>query len=239
MKGLTLPGADTGVGVVDWHRRAIGLGIATEEFGARWYDEGTAPQSILETDEKMTSEAANNELARWIATHQGRRRPALLHSGLKWRPISLTPNESQFIETMRNNSARIAKLFRVPPHMIGETERSTSWGSGIEEQGIGFVVYTLGIWIARLEAAMFPFLPRPQSLKINVAGLLRGNTRDRYLAYAIGRQWGWMSVNDIRALEDLPPVEGGDVYLQPLNMIDAQDALKVLLGPNNTGGGGA
>lgn len=234
VKGLTLPGHHHGMGPVEYHRRAIGLGIATEEFGANWFRDGAAPSSVLESDEVIDDVDARKHQARWIASHGGRRRPAVLSAGLKWRAITLTPNESQFLETMKFNTERIARLFRVPPHMIGAVDKSTSWGTGIEEQGIGFVVFTLGIWLARFEAELSRRLPRPQYVKSNVSALLRGNTRDRYLSYAIGRQWGWLSVNDIRRLEDLAPVDDGDVYLQPLNMVDASEALKVLIKNSGT-----
>lgn len=229
VRWVTMPGQIEGLSPVECARRGLGSAIATEDFGAKWFRDGAAPSSVLETDQDLDTQAAKTVTARWISTHGGRRRPAVLSGGLKWRPITITPNESQFLETRGFNTNQIARLFRVPPHMIGELDKTTSWGKGIEEQGIGYVVYTLGPSLVRYEAAFTRVLPRPQYLKFSVGALLRGNTKDRYLSYAIGRQWGWLSVNDIRALEDLPPVEGGDTYLQPLNMIDAQEALKVLL----------
>ena len=169
-------------------------------------------------------------LVGWMKAHHGRSRvPAVLDNGLKWNQITVNPEESQFIETRRLQGAQIAGLYRVPPHMVSDTDRGTSWGTGIEEQGIGFVVYTLGPWISRFESAISSLLPRGQYVKFNMNQLLRGRQKDRFASYAIGRQWGWLSVNDIRQLEDLPPVEGGDTYLQPLNMIDAAQALDVLV----------
>lgn len=232
--GLTLPGASEGVGVVDYHRRAIGLGIATEQFGANWFRDGAAPSSQLTSDQEIDDTDARIAQARWIASHAGRRRPAVLGKGLKWAPVTITPNESQFLETMKMNTERIARLFRVPLHLIQHLDKSTSWGAGLQEQGIAFVTFTLGIWIARLEAELSRVLPRPQYVKLNVSAFMRGNTKDRYLGYAIARQWGWMCVDDIRALEDLPPLPNGagQMFLQPLNMVDAEEALKTLLKEN-------
>lgn len=236
VRGTTLPGQLAGMGPIECARRGLGATIAAEDFGAKWFRDGAAPSSVLETDEDLSTAQAKEAVARWVATHGGRRRPAVLSGGLKWRPVTITPNDSQFLETKKYNSYQINKLFRMPNHMVGDTEKSSSFGKGLEEMGIGYVVYTLGPDLTRFEAAFTRQLPRPQYMKFNVSALLRGNTRDRFTSYAIGRQWGWLSVNDIRELEDLPPVEGGETYLQPLNMIDAQEALKVLLKPTPGGG---
>ena len=118
--------------------------------------------------------------------------------------------------------ADIAGIFGVPPHMIGDVERSTSWGSGIEQQSLGYVIYSLMPWLTRLERTVRQLLGDPNLyVKFDPDGLLRGDTTQRYSAYAQARQWGWMSVNDIRAKEDEEPVDGGDQYLQPLNMVPA------------------
>lgn len=242
VRGYTPPGAIVGLGRIECARRGLGLGMATEDFGAKWFRDGAAPSSVLETDEALTTDQAKQTMARWVSTHGGRRRPAILSGGLKWRPITVTPEESQFLETRGYNGKQVAKLFRTPPHMIGELDRTTSWGRGIEEQGIGFVVYSLGPDIARFEEAFGRQLPRPQYVKFNVAALLRGNAKDRYLAYAVGRQWGWLSVNDIRRNEDMEPIDGGDIYLQPLNMVDANAAMQMLIDNQNQSppdGGGA
>lgn len=233
---VRLPGEIEGLSPIGCARRGLGKAIATENFGANWFRDGASPSSVLESDLEVNKTEAKRIVADWMMTHGGRRRPAVLSGGLKWRPITITPEESQFLETCKANTAQIARLFRIAPHMIGEVDRTTSWGKGIEEQGIGYVVYTLGPSITRYEVAYGAQLPRPQYVKFSVGALLRGNTKDRFVSYAVARQWGWMSVNEIRALEDLPPVEGGDVYLQPLNMIDAQDALKALLQPAPAGG---
>jgi HK97 family phage portal protein len=228
---VTMPGSDLGLSPIECARRGIRMSVATEQFGDKWFTDGAHPSSVLESDAPVPDDEARKTVARWMASHGGRRRPALLSGGLKWRAITIAPNESQFIETRKLNTSQIARIWRVPPHMIGDVEKSTSWGSGLEEQGIGFVVFTLGPYLQRIEAAFTRIMPKPQYAKFNVGALMRGNTKDRYLSYAIGRQWGWLSVDDIRANEDLPPLPNGagKTYLQPLNMVDAEAALKVLL----------
>jgi len=216
-----------GMSPIEYASRGMRLAVQTEQFGSRWFDDGAAPSSVLETDSDVDDHGARLIQAKWVASHAGRRLPAVLSGGLKWRPVTITPNESQFLETRKLNTGQIARIWRVPPHMIGDVDRSTSWGTGIEQLGIGFVVYTLGVYLDRIEAAFSSRKASPagQIAKFTVNALLRGDMKGRFDSYALGRQWGWLSVNDIRELEDLPPVDGGDVYLQPLNMIDAENAI--------------
>ncbi|MFI5783506.1 phage portal protein [Nocardia sp. NPDC051570] len=217
LRRFVLPGSVIGISPIEQARQGIGLGLAAERFGARWFGESANPSSVLETDQALSGDAATHLQKQWISSHGGRRHPAVLSGGVKWRPISITPEESQFLETRKFQRGEIAMLFGIPPHMIGDTERSTSWGAGIEAQGIGFVTYSLRPWLACIEDALSDLTPRGQFVRFNVGGLLRGDQKARYDAYASARTAGWMSVNEIRALEDLPPIEGGDTYIQPLN----------------------
>jgi hypothetical protein len=125
--------------------------------------------------------------------------------GIKWEPITITPEESQFLETRSFQRSEIASWFRVPPHMIGDVERSTSWGTGIEQQGIGFVVYTLRPYLERIEGSLSRLLPGKQFMKFNVDALLRGDIESRYRAHQISLDSGWQNPDGVRALEDLPP----------------------------------
>jgi len=201
--------------------QAIGLGLVTEEYGARFFGQGSHPGGIIELPGKASPDVVERLKDNWEAHHSkpGKfHRPGVLSDGAKWHQLSIAPNEAQFLETRRFQLNEIARLYRVPPHLIADVDRSTSWGTGIEEQAIGFVVYTLRPWIVRLERALSELVPGAGYVRFNVEGLLRGNTKSRFDAYAVARQWGWLSVNDIRDLEDLDPVTGGDTYLSPLNM---------------------
>lgn len=239
-----LPGGLKGLSPIECARRGLGLSIATEEFGAQWFGDGATPSSVLQSDQEVSDDEARRTLARWIASHGGRRRPAFLGGGLKWEQIQISPNESQFLETRKMNTAAVARIWRIPPHMIGDIAEHASQGGGkgIEDQAIGYVVHTLGAYTTRIERALSSkkISPAGQYARFNVGALLRGDTVNRYTSYAIARQWGWLSVNDIRRLEDMLPIEGGDTYLQPLNMIDAEKALQVLLdNVNKTAAGGS
>lgn len=202
-------------------RQAIGMALATERHGARFFGSGTMLSGILKTDQRLDQTTADTLKARWKAANGGPDKShdiAVLGSGTDFTPISISPQDAQFIETQRFGVAQVARIFGVPPHLLMDTERSTSWGTGIEQQSIGFVTYTLRPWLIRVEQRLSRLLPQPQYVKFSVEGLLRGDTKARYASYGLGRQWGWLSVNDIRRLEDMPPVDGGETYMQPLNM---------------------
>ena len=218
IRRFSLPGELHGLSPIAAARQGIGLGLAAERYGARFFADSANPSSVLETDQDLTEEQALRNQQAWIDSHGGRRRPAMLSGGLKWRPISITPEESQFLQTRSYQRSEIAMLFGIPPHMIGDTEKSTSWGTGIEQQGIGFVTYTLTNWLNPIESAFSKLLPRGQYARLNVNALLRGDMKARFDAYVSARNAGWLNVNEIRELEDRAPVPNGDDYIQPLNM---------------------
>ena len=223
--GFSLPGSLVGLNPIDHARQAIGLGLGTEEFGGRWFGQGSTPSVVLEAQKKLDDTGAKRLAESWNQAHQGLKRshmPAVLEGGISAKPLTIPNDQAQFLETRGFQVAEIARFFRVPPHMIGDTERSTSWGTGIEQQGIGFVVYCLRTWIERVEQAATVLFP-PESrafMKFNVDALLRGDTKSRYEAYQIAVNTGWKNVDEVRALEDDPPLPNGkgQIYRQPLNM---------------------
>ena len=152
-------------------------------------------------------------------------RVALLQEGMEFKPLSMTNEDAQLIAARQYSVRDVARIYGIPAHMLGDLDRATH--SNIEQQSLEFVIYTLMPWLKRHEEAMErDFLSDEErlsgvSIQFNVTSLLRGDITSRYAAYAQARQWGWMSINDIRRLENLPPVEGGNTYLQPLNMTDA------------------
>lgn len=212
-----------GMSPIQVARQAFGLAMAAERFGAKLFGSGNLLSGIVSTDQKLTQEQADTVKQRWKAQHSGENAAfdiAVLGGGVKYQPVSVPPADAQFIESRRFQVSEIARIFGVPPHLLMDTEKSTSWGTGIEQQSIGFVVYTLRPWLIRVEQRLSKLLPSPQYVKFTVEGLLRGDTKSRYESYAIGRNWGWLSVNDIRKLEDMPPVPDGNGYMQPLNMTE-------------------
>jgi HK97 family phage portal protein len=216
---MRMPGSDYGLSPVSVFAQSIGLGLAAEQYGAKWFRDGAAPSSVLETNENLEDDQVKRVQRNWISSHGGKRLPAVLSGGFKWKPITITPNESQFLETRKFQVAEIARMFGVPPHMIGDVERSTSWGTGIEQQNIAFVVHTLMPWIARIESAMNEVSPNGQFTKFNLNALLRGDSETRFKSYQLAIDSGFMNPDEVRALEELPPIPGGlgQKFRQPLN----------------------
>lgn len=209
------------------HAESIGLAIGTQEFGSRYFGNGAKPGVVLKHPGKLSVEAKTRLRNSWTAAHEGlsnAHRVAILEEGMGIESIGINPNEAQFLETRKFQTTEIARIFRVPPHMIADLSQATF--SNIEHQSIDFVVHTLGPWLVRWEQALSRDLlvgneKRTHLIEFLVAGLLRGDIQSRYNAYSIGRQNGWLSANDILRMENMNPIKGGDVYLTPLNMAPA------------------
>ena len=207
-------------------KNAIGLAIATEEYGAKFFANGAAPSGVLEhpgtiKDPSKVREAWQSQFGG--SSNSGK--VAVLEEGMKYTPISISPEQAQFLETRKFQINEIARIFRVPPHMVGDLEKSSF--SNIEQQSLEFVKYTLDPWVVRWEQAMSRALfnsdeKKRYFVKFNLEGLLRGDYQSRMEGYATARQNGWMSANDIRELENLDriaPEDGGDLYLVNGNMV--------------------
>lgn len=211
-------------------RNSIGMAIACEDFGASFFRNGAAPSGVLEHPGVLKN--PEKLRAAWEAQYGGSRnsgRVAVLEEGMKFNPIAIPPEQARFLETRKFQVDEIARIFHVPPHMIGDLERSTF--SNIEQQSLEFVKYTLNPWVCRWEQALTRSLLSPKekreySIKFNVDGLLRGDYQSRMNGYAVGRQNGWMSANDILELENMDKIseeQGGDLYLVNGNMIKMTD----------------
>ena len=212
-------------------KNAIGMAIACEEFGAKFFANGAAPSGVLEhpgtiKDPSRVRDAWQSQFGG--SSNSGK--VAVLEEGMKYTPISISPEQAQFLETRKFQINEIARIFRVPPHMVGDLEKSSF--SNIEQQSLEFVKYTLDPWVIRWEQSIMRSLLSPEEkktyfVKFNLDGLLRGDYQSRMNGYAIGRQNGWMSANDIRELENLdriPTDEGGDLYLINGNMLPMKNA---------------
>jgi HK97 family phage portal protein len=212
-------------------KNAIGMAIACEEYGAKFFANGAAPSGVLEHPGILKDPARIRES--WQQTFGGSgnaHKVAVLEEGMKYTPISINPQEAQFLETRKFQIDEIARIFRIPPHMIGDLDHSTF--SNIEQQSLEFVKYTLDPWVCRWEQAMRKALLSDEEkktyfFKFNVDGLMRGDYASRMSGYATARQNGWMSANDIRELENLdliPEEDGGNLYLINGNMTKLSDA---------------
>ncbi|WP_247936048.1 phage portal protein [Streptococcus constellatus] len=212
-------------------KNAVGMTLACEEYGASFFGNGANPGGVLEHPGILKDPAKVRDS--WNAVYQGTRnahKVAVLEEGMSYKQIGIPPEEAQFLGTRKFQINEIARLFRIAPHMVGDLEKSSF--SNIEQQSLEFVKYTLDPWVVRFEQALKKSLLLPEEkkthfIKFNVDGLLRGDYQSRMNGYAIGRQNGWLSTNDIRKLEELnpiPPEEGGDLYLINGNMTKLKDA---------------
>lgn len=213
-----------GLSPISYARQAIGLGLATEEHGARLFSNGTVSSGVLQTDQVLTDEAYKRLKENFQERHQGlsnAHKPMILEMGLKWNQISMSAEDAQFLETRKFQLEEICRIFRVPLHMLQNTDRATF--NNIENLGMGFVNYSLVPYLTRIEQRINLGLVNKEKrgqfyAKFNVGALLRGDMKSRYESYATGINWGILSPNECRDLEERNPREGGDVYLTPMNM---------------------
>jgi HK97 family phage portal protein len=212
-------------------KNAIGMALATEEYGASFFANGANPGGVLEHPGVVKDPQRVKDS--WNSVYQGSanaHRIAVLEEGMKFQAIGIPPEQAQFLETRKFQINEIARIFRVPPHMVADLDKSSF--SNIEQQSLEFVKYTLDPWVTRWEQALQQSLLLPSEksryfVKFNVDGLLRGDYASRMSGYATARQNGWMSANDIRELENMnriPEELGGDLYLINGNMTKLADA---------------
>jgi len=228
IRGLS-PNGLVGYSPIALAREAIGLGLAAEEYAARFYSNDASPGGVLEHPGKLSDTAYKRLKKYWEKKYKGlsnAHRVAILEEGMKWHSITIPAKDAQFIENRKFQKREIASIFRVPPHLIGDLERATF--SNIEQQGIEFVVHCIRPWAVRWEQELMVNLLLPSErdkyvIEFLLTGLMRGDIESRYKAYAIGRQWGWLSADDVRELENMNPIPNGrgDNYLIPLNMMPA------------------
>ena len=214
-------------------KNAIGLGIAAEEYGSKFFSNGATPSGILTHPNTVKNPKALREA--WMEAYGGSsnaNRVAILEEGMTFTRISMPNNEAQFLETRKFQVSEICRIYRVPPHMIGDLDRATF--SNIENQSISFAVHTIRPWLVRIEQAMNRALfPEKEKgvfyVRFNMDGLMRGDYKSRMEGYAIGRQNGWLNANDIRELENMNPIpdeEGGNAYLVNGNMVSIRVAMQ-------------
>ncbi len=201
-------------------KNAVGMTLACEEYGASFFANGANPGGVLEHPGVLKDPSKVRES--WNSVYRGvnnAHKIAVLEEGMKYQQIGIPPEEAQFLETRKFQINEIARLYRIPPHMVGDLDKSSF--SNIEQQSLEFVKYTLDPWVIRWEQSLQRSLLLPGEkgkyfIKLNVDGLLRGDYQSRMNGYAVGRQNGWFSANDIREMENMNPIpdeEGGKLYL--------------------------
>lgn len=202
-------------------RNSAGIAIAADQYSAAFFENGARPDFAVELAGNPTAEQQEMMRKSWAERYQGINRahtPALLTNGAKVHELTLNAEDSQLLSTRQFQVEDIARAFGVPPHMIGHTQNNTSWGSGVEQMGIGYVKYTLARHLAKIEQEINrKFWPNREKyfVEFNTAGLERGDYKTRQEGYRVGLgragEPGWLTVNEIRRTENMPPVDGGDL----------------------------
>lgn len=214
-----------GLSPIGLAKQAVGLSLAAEEFGATFYGNNARPGGVLMHPGVLGDEAHKHLKNSWESAHGGlakSHKTAILEEGMRYEQIGINPDEAQFLETRKFQVVEIARMFRVPPHMIADLERATF--GNIEQQSLEFVMYSLRPWLVRLEQAgsrdlLLPSERKQFYMEHLVDGLLRGAIQDRYNAYGRGLNDGWLTPNEVRERENMNPFEGGDVFRVPMNMM--------------------
>lgn len=232
----------TGLSPIELHAEAVGLAQAVRQYTGKSFANGASVSGVIERPREAAAIKDQGTIDRildqWGSKYSGMdnaKKVALLQEGMTFKPISMTNVDAEIVNVLKLTGVDVARIYKVPLPMVNDLEKANY--NTIEQLLIQFVVFCLLPWVKRHEQAMMRDFLLPQDrrdhfIEFNLSGLLRGDQKSRYESYAIGRQWGWLSVNDIRRLENMPPVPGGDVYLQPLNMVDAGKGMPDLNNPN-------
>lgn len=225
LPGMSMDGV-TPLSVIGFHRQSIGLGLATTNYGAAFFGNGARPGGLitLPPGEKVSAETERRIVDQWNETHQGTNnghRVAFMRQGMTWTDIGIPNADSQYLETKQFSREDMYAILDVPPNQVQDLHLVKF--NNVEQQNLNWTTGSILPWCVRLEVDIKRkfFQNEPLSWRHNLAGLLRGDLKSRNAAYLVGRNGGWLSVNDIRLLEDMNPIEGGDEYLVPLNMIPA------------------
>ncbi|MFE3591942.1 phage portal protein [Streptomyces niveus] len=228
--GMMLPGEFTGVSPISFARESIGLALAAQTYGAKFFANGAMPGAVVEVPGAMSEEGLTRAREAWRLANSGvenAHRVALLTEGAKFSKVSMSPDEAQFLQTRQFQVPEIARIFGVPPHLISDATNSTSWGSGLAEQNQAFAMFSLRPWLERIEAGFTRLIfaetaNRQLFIKFSLDGIQRGAPAERMSMYSIGLQQGIYSIDEVRAWEDLEPLPDGmgEAHRVPMNLSD-------------------
>ncbi|MFH9802821.1 phage portal protein [Streptomyces albidoflavus] len=228
--GMMLPGDFVGCSPITYARESIGLALASQKYGSKFFANGAMPGAVVEVPGTMSEDGLARAREAWRAANSGvdnAHRVALLTEGAKFSKVAMSPDEAQFLQTRQFQVPEIARIFGVPPHLISDASNSTSWGSGLAEQNIAFSMFSLRPWLERIEAGFNRLLfaetaDRHKFVKFNLDEIKRGAPKERMELWSLGLQNGVYSIDEVRAAEDLPPLPDGlgENYRVPLNLED-------------------
>jgi HK97 family phage portal protein len=224
IRGLTLPGSLTGLGPLAVQRRSLGLAIAGEEYSSELFVGGSMPSGVLHVEGELNKTEAEALKNGFVAAHGGRQRtPAVLSGGVKYDALGWSSADLELLESRKYNAQAIATIFGVPGHLIGIAQSDSMTYSNVQQDSISFVRWSIQPWASRVEAALTELLPRGQEAKFNMGGLMRADMQTRYQAHAVALSSGFMTVDEVRALEDLEALDAPPVVDVVDVVEDAED----------------
>jgi HK97 family phage portal protein len=209
VKAYPVAGSILGMSPIAYAREAIGLGLAAQQFGSRFFGDSAIPTGYLHSESSMSREQVMEIKELWEHAHKGKRGTAVL-GGISYKNLSIAPEEAQFIETQKFNVATLCRIYGVPPEMMGGETAGHEAYTSPEMRSTDLLVWTLRPWLVRLETAISTLLPRAQQAKFNAGGMVRATLRERYEAHKLGIEAGWLLRSEVRELEDRPPIPGID-----------------------------
>jgi len=220
--GFTMPGEHIGVGLLTAQRQGLGMSIAVNEYAARYFNGGTTPSVVLHTENPdLSQEDADLIKQKWLMHYGGRSREPAVLGGIKVEPLTDNAGDSQLVESRQFDLTEIANMLGIPPYYLGAPNSSRTY-SNVQEEQMQLLRFALMPWIVRFEQALSDLLPRGQVARFNVDAFLRPATLDRYQAHKIGIDAGFLTVDDVRKIEDLEPLEGEELDEGPLEIDDEE-----------------
>lgn len=215
LPAYTVAGQALGLSPITYAAEAIGIGLAARRFGSQWFAGGGHPTGLLQSEQEIGPDVAAVVKSRFLEATSKGGEPAVLGAGLSYSAIQVAADESQFLETMRANVADVARFYNVPPEIIGGEAGGSLTYANVEQRGLDLLTYGLSRWVLRLESGLSRLIPRGSTVKLNTDALVRVDLLNRYRAHDVAVRAGWLSRNEVRELEDRPPIDGGDETLWP------------------------
>jgi HK97 family phage portal protein len=210
VRAFTVPGQVLGLSPIDHARQAVGLGLGAERYASKFFGQSAIPSGVLTSDQDIKQERADALKARWREAHAGNRDIAVLGSGARFQPVTIPPEQAQFLETTQANVRTICRYFGVNPELVGADSGNSLTYANVEQRALDFLTFGLRPWLVRLETALSGLLSSTTTVKFNAAALVRTDLLSRYQAHESAIRAGWKLRSEVRDLEDLPPVAGID-----------------------------
>jgi len=206
LRGYPFPGNPLGLSPIGYAAEAIGVGLAAQQYGAGFFGDNATPAGVLTSDQRLTRQQASETSEMWRAAHKGKRKTAVFGSGIKFQAISIAPEESQFLESQKFTVTQVCRVFGVPPEMVASEAGGSLTYANVEQRDLSLLKYAVAPWLTRFERKLTRAMPRGTFCKFNAAALLRTDLKSRYESYAIGLDKGFLTLDEVRELEDREPL---------------------------------